>query len=136
MGFFAPLFLAGLIGVGFPIWLHLLRQHKNVPMPFSSLMFFEKRIQSSVRHKRLKYLLLLALRIALVVLLMLLFSNPYFKRPVNGAAGARLLIVAIDNSFSMRQGDQISKAKRDALSVLGSLQGGEMAQVLAFSNSI
>ena len=136
MGFFAPLFLAGLLGVGFPIWLHLLRQHRNVPMPFSSLMFFERRIQSSVRHRRLRYLLLLALRIALIVLLALLFANPYLNRPAAGAAGARLLIVAIDNSFSMRQGDQISKAKQDALSVLGSLKPGESAQVLAFSNSI
>jgi len=136
MGFFAPLFLAGLLGVGFPVWLHLLRQHKNIPMPFSSLMFFERRIQSSVRHRRLKHLLLLALRIALVVLLMLLFANPYFNRPSAAAGGAKLLIVAIDNSFSMRQGDQLAKAKREALSVLGSLGGGNSAQVLAFSNSI
>ena len=55
MGFFAPWFLAGLLGVGLPIWLHLLRRHKTEPKPFASLMFFERRTQSSVKHRRLLY---------------------------------------------------------------------------------
>ena len=48
MGFLSPWFLLGLLGVGLPVWLHLLKQHKTVPQAFSSLMFFEKRTQSSV----------------------------------------------------------------------------------------
>ena len=42
MGFLTPWFFAGLLGVGLPIWLHLLRKHKTTPLPFSSLMFFEQ----------------------------------------------------------------------------------------------
>ena len=56
MGFLSPWFLAGLVAVGLPLWLHLLRQFKRTPQPFSSLMFFERRVQSSVRHRRLRYL--------------------------------------------------------------------------------
>jgi len=31
MGFFTPWFLAGAVGVGLPIWLHLLKKHKTTP---------------------------------------------------------------------------------------------------------
>ncbi len=62
MGFLAPWFLAGMAAVGLPVWLHLLRKHKTTPLPFSSLMFFERRTQSSVKHRRLQYLLLFARR--------------------------------------------------------------------------
>ena len=41
--------------------IHLLRQYRSTPHPFSSLMFFERRTQSSIKHRRLQYLLLLAL---------------------------------------------------------------------------
>ncbi len=53
-------------GIGLPVWLHLLKQHKTTPLPFSSLMFFERRTQSSIKHRRLQYLLLFALRTALL----------------------------------------------------------------------
>ena len=68
MGFLTPWFLAGAAAVGLPVWLHLLRKHKTTPLPFSSLMFFEKRTQSSIKHRRLRYLVLFALRTALVLL--------------------------------------------------------------------
>ena len=59
MGFLAPWFLAGLAAVGLPLWIHLLRQYRSTPHPFSSLMFFEQRTQSSIKHRRLRYLALL-----------------------------------------------------------------------------
>ena len=82
MGFFTPWFLAGTLAVGLPIWLHLLRKHRTNPLPFSSLMFFEQHIQSSIKHRRLRYLLLFALRTALVLLLVLAFAQPYIRRNV------------------------------------------------------
>jgi len=39
MGFFAPWFLAGFIGVAVPIYVHKLRRHTTNTVPFSSLMF-------------------------------------------------------------------------------------------------
>ena len=64
MGLLAPWFLAGAAAVGVPFYLHLLRRHTTTPHPFSSLMFFERRTQSSIKHRRLRYLLLLSLRLA------------------------------------------------------------------------
>ena len=82
MGFFTPWFLAGLVGLGLPIWLHLLRQHKSEPQRFSSLMFFERRTQSSIVHRRLKYFLLFAARLALIALVVLAFAEPFVKRDI------------------------------------------------------
>src|ERR1700734_1949336 len=106
MGFLAPWALAGLAAVTLPLWLHLLRKHKTTPLPFSSLMFFERRTQSSIKHRRLKYLLLFALRCAFIALLVLAFARPYIhSATIAKANGGRSMVFAIDNSFSMRQDD-------------------------------
>ena len=132
MGFLSPWFLLGLLGVGLPIWLHLLKQHKTIPLPFSSLMFFEKRTQSSVKHKRLKHLLLLALRLALLILLALLFAGPYImQKPSSANSGKRNVVIAVDHSFSMRQGGQLDKAKKDSASLASGLGANARAEVLA-----
>src|SRR5947207_11384159 len=103
MGFFTPWFLAGALAVGLPVWLHLLKKHKTTPLPFSSLMFFEKRTQSSIKHRRLQYLLLFALRTALLILLALAFANPLIRSSAGPAGGGKkLMVLAIDQSFSMR----------------------------------
>src|SRR5579862_8306370 len=98
MGFLAPWFLGGLAALGVPIFVHLLRRHITTPRPVSSLMFFERGTQSSTRHRRLKYLLLFALRFALVFLLVLTFANPFVRRSAKDESG-RLLLIVLDNSF-------------------------------------
>src|SRR5580693_4653607 len=102
MGLLAPWFLAAAAAVGLPIYLHLLRRHSTTPRPFSSLMFFERRTQSSIKHRRLRYLLLLSLPLALLLLLILAFADLYISRPAASISGNKLLLVVIDNSFSMR----------------------------------
>ena len=118
MGFLAPWFLAGAAAVGLPIYLHLLRRHSTTPTPFSSLMFFEARTQSSVKHRRLRYLLLLSLRMALLALLALAFANPFIYRSAASMTSDRLLLVVVDDSFSMRAGTRLADARRDALALL------------------
>src|SRR5439155_12308678 len=137
VGFLAPWFLAGLAAVGLPIWLHLLRQHKTTPLPFSSLMFFEKRTQSSIKHRRLKYLLLLALRIALLILLALAFANPFINTSGAAAAGGKKLVApAVDNSYSMRQGGRLDRAKQQAIEALSAVHGEDKGLALAFDSSV
>src|SRR4029077_8139615 len=102
MGFFTPWFLAGAIAVGLPVWLHLPKRHKTEPQPFPSLMFFEHREQSSVQHRRLDYILLFILRTLMLVLLALLFANPFINRNTPKGDGKKIVVVAVDRSFSMR----------------------------------
>jgi hypothetical protein len=137
MGFLTPWFLAGVAAVGLPVWLHLLRKHKTTPLPFSSLMFFEKRTQSSIKHRRLRYLLLFALRSALIALLVLAFAHPYVTQkilPTKRSDGVTVL--AIDNSLSMRSGAKLEEAKRAARAVVAGLRTGERAQVVAFGQRV
>src|ERR1017187_1268217 len=122
MGFFAPWFLGGVLAVGLPVFVHLLRKQATVPRPVSSLMFFEQGKQSSVRHRRLRYLLLFTLRALLVLLLALAFAKPFFRHK-SVQASDKLLLVAVDDSFSMNAAagsgsTRLDEAKRGALEVL------------------
>src|SRR5215470_312959 len=136
MGLLSPWFLAGAAAVTLPIYLHLLRRHRADPRPFSSLMFFERRTQSSIKHRRLRYLFLLSLRLALLLLVALAFANPFINRPAVSAAGDKLMLVAIDNSFSMRAGSRLADARREALSVLASRRPSERAQIIALGSQV
>ena len=135
MGFLAPWFLGGLIALGVPVFVHLLRRHVTVPRPVSSLMFFERGIQSSTRHHRLKHLILFALRAALVLLVVLAFANPFVRR-VAANTGGRLLVIVLDNSFSMRAGTRFADAKQRALTQLGAKPNSQQAQIMALGGQL
>jgi hypothetical protein len=134
MGFLAPLFLGALALGGLPYWLHLLQQHKTTPIHFSSLMFFEKRTTTSTKQRKLKYFALLAIRLLALLLLILAFAQPYWERRVAAGAGKRMLIAAIDTSFSMRRGAAVDTAKRDALGLAASVTSAAPGIVVAFGS--
>ena len=136
MGFLAPWFLAGFAAVAIPVYVHLLRRHTTNPHPFSSLMFFERRTQSSIRHRRLRYLLLFSLRTLLFLLVVLAFANPFINRTAANMSSEKLLLLVIDNSFSMRAGTRLADARREALSVLASRRPTDKAQVMALGSQI
>src|ERR1700684_2999787 len=129
MGFLAPWFLGGLAALGAPISVHLVRKDVTTPPPVSSLMFFERGTQSSTRHRRLRYLFLFALRFALVLLVVLAFANP-FVRGAPADANTRLLLIVLDNSFSMRAGTRFADSKQQALSLLGAKRPAQKAQIM------
>jgi hypothetical protein len=140
VGFLSPWFLGGVLAVGLPIWLHLLKRHKTDPQPFPSLMFFEHREQSSVQHRRLDYILLFILRALMLVLLVLLFANPYIRRNTPKGNGEKIVVVAVDRSFSMRTREgtssRLDQAKSEAVNVLSKLPPGQKAQVIALADTI
>jgi len=135
MGLFAPWFLAGLAGLAVPLYLHLLKRQTTTPKPVSSLMLFESRTQSSIRHRRLRYFLLLSLRLLLLLLLILAFANPFINRNAATLASSRLVLVVVDNSFSMRAGTRLADAKDAAKSVLSG-KGAARGQVGAFGSQL
>src|ERR1700678_2676855 len=148
MGLFAPWFLAGLAGLALPLYLHLLKRQTTTPQPVSSfmffesrntplplylillkpqtpppkpvnsLMFFESRTQASTRHRRLRYFLLLSLRLLVLLLLIVAFANPFINRNPATLSSDRLVLLVIDNSFSMRAGTRLADAKEAALRAL------------------
>jgi hypothetical protein len=140
MGFLAPWFLGGLLALGLPVFVHLLRRQTTVPRPVSSLMFFEQGTQSSTRHRRLRYYLLFALRTLLVLLLAFAFAQP-FLRHKSVLASDKLLLVVVDDSFSMNASaapgeTKLDQARRAALATLASRAPAQKAQVIALGGEM
>jgi hypothetical protein len=135
MGLLAPWFLAGLAGLALPVYLHLLKRQTRTPKPVSSLMLFESRTQSSTRHRRLRYFLLLSLRLLVLLLLILAFANPFVNRNTAALSSARLVLLVVDNSFSMRAGTRLADAQDAAMRVLAG-KGAARAQVAAFGSQL
>jgi hypothetical protein len=98
-------------------------------------MFFERGTQSSTKHRRLRYFLLFALRFALLLLVVLAFANPFVRRSAKDSGGS-LLIIVLDDSFSMRAGTRFSDAKQQALTLLASKPRSQRAQVIALGGQL
>lgn len=106
MSFLTPLYLAGIIAVGLPILLHLVRhQPKNV-LFFSSLRFLEHKPPQTSRKNKIEHWLLLSLRALAVILLVTAFARPFFKNTdlvLATAEPVKQTILLIDTSSSMRR---------------------------------
>ncbi len=76
MSFLAPLFLIGVLGAVLPIVLHFTLRGRAPRLAFSDVRFLERAFVHRDRRRRLREWLLLALRIAAIVLLALAFARP------------------------------------------------------------
>jgi hypothetical protein len=69
-------------------------------------------------------------------LLALAFANPFINRMAASMSNEKLLLLVIDNSFSMRAGTRLADARREALSVLSTRRPADRAQVMALGSQI
>jgi hypothetical protein len=138
MSLLAPWFLLGGLAVGLPLWLHLLQRDNPVRLPFASLMFFEKMKESRLLERRLRYLLLLALRLALIVLAALAFAKPVWERSAATALGEipALHLIVLDTSLSMSADGRWDRAVAEAEAIVADLSPNDRAQVLAVGPGI
>ena len=138
MGFFAPLFLLGVLAVALPIWLHRLQTQSSERQPFSSAMLLETTEERVHLQKKLKYLVLLALRIALLLMIALAFAKPFLNRPpallTAGAAGTHLILV--DTSVSMSRAGVFAQAITVASQLVDEAPSGALLQVLAVDDAL
>lgn len=135
MGFGAPLWLAGLGLLALPLWLHLLKRHRSTPQFFSSLMFFERSTSASVRQRRLDYILLLLLRLALLGLAVFAFARPFVNRALLPAERTGLTLLALDSSASMGSQNKLERAREEAAKVVDSLPAGARGRILSFGST-
>ncbi|MGB7218873.1 MAG: BatA domain-containing protein, partial [Vicinamibacterales bacterium] len=78
MSFLTPLFLAGLGAIAIPILIHLIQRERKRVVQFPSLMFLQRIPYHSVRRRRIRHWLLLAMRVTAIALLVLAFARPFF----------------------------------------------------------
>jgi len=133
MSFLAPAFLAGLLAIAIPLWLHRLSAENPNRRPFSSVMFLEAGEPQRVLAKNLQYLLLLAFRIAVLAALVLAFIQPAIWRdPAAGSIGEQQLhLIVIDTSASMTAGDRWDEATDTAIDLINAVPVADPVQVIA-----
>ncbi|MDH3223177.1 MAG: BatA domain-containing protein [Gemmatimonadota bacterium] len=127
MGFLAPLFLVGLIGLAIPVLVHLTRHERGKPTPFPSLMFLERIPFQETSRRRIRHWFLLALRLAALALLVAAFARPFFRTgrlASVGGLGPEEVVLLVDRSYSMERAgawDQAMDRARSAVATLGPL---------------
>lgn len=100
LGFLAPAFLAGALAVGIPILLHLFRRRSDRVIDFPAAHMLPQAPVHQQERRTLRDLLLLALRIAALVLLAFSFARPYVLSGPDTLTPP-ITIVAVDTSLSM-----------------------------------
>ena len=143
MSLVAAAFLAGLVFLAVPWWLHRLSAHAAEHHTFSSL-FLMRHSEAPVHMRRqLQYLGLLALRLLLLTVVCLAFAEPLLE--LTGTADAVATPVAdrlivLDTSLSMgrtAKGERaINEAQRIARDLLRNAPPGARAAVVTVSDQI
>jgi hypothetical protein len=138
MGLIAPLFLLGALAIALPIWLHRLQTQSSDRQPFSSAMLLETTEERVHLRKKLKYLVLLGLRIVLLLLLAAAFAKPFLKLPpallTTGDAGTHLILV--DTSVSMGRAGAFDQAVAVAEQLVDDAPPGALLQVLNVDDAL
>src|SRR5258708_15825344 len=125
MGFVAPLVLVGLGALAIPVLIHLIQRERKRVVEFPSLMFLRRIPYQSVRRRRIRDWLLLAMRLAALALVVLAFARPFFRRSELAAATqnrAREAVILVDTSYSMEYRHRWQKAKTPPSSAIRALR--------------
>jgi phage FluMu protein gp41 len=120
MAFLNPIFLIGALAAAIPVLVHLVRRTQGARMEFASLMFLRRIEQKTIRKRRLRNLLLLAMRCAALLLLALAFARPYFTLSSPMAAGGdrAASVILLDGSFSMSYPGVFDRARQAAREII------------------
>ena len=110
LSFLSPLFLAGAATVAVPLILHLLKREPEERVKFAAVRLLKEAPVEHTEKRHLRELLLLALRVAALVLLALAFARPFFA---SGAAVASsgATVVALDTSYSLSAPGRFERAR-------------------------
>lgn len=138
MGLLAPLFLLGSLAIALPVWLHRLKTQSSEREQFASAMLLETAEERVHVRRKLKYLLLLALRILFLALLAAAFAQPFLERPPSAIVpdGAGTHLVLIDSSASMGRTGVFEQALAEARRAIGDAPAGAAIQVIAAADDL
>jgi hypothetical protein len=139
MGFVQASMLAALAAVILPILAHLLFRRRSRPVDLGTLRFLKVAVRQDTRRKWLKRWLLLALRIACVVLLVLLFARP-FRAEFASGGDSGLTVLLIDRSASMSRksnGERlIDRAVRELSAVVAQIPARSRVEAAWFDKKV
>jgi len=88
-------FLAGLVALAIPILIHLFFRLKTKRVDLGTIRFLRVVLEENARRRKVMRWLLLALRMACVALMAVLFARPYFSAAAN-RADHELIVILLD----------------------------------------
>lgn len=133
LSFLSPLYLLGALAVAVPILLHLFRRRTELVVDFPAVRLLSKSPVEHRRRRRLRELVLLALRVAALVLLAGSFARPYLAGGAV-AADTPVTVVAIDTSFSLSAPAVFARAKQRAAEEVGEAPDSHAVAVISFGD--
>ena len=122
MTLLAGAFLAGLVALAVPLWLHRMSQREPSERDVSSLMLMRETDEPIRTRRQLAHKVLLALRLAALAVVTLAFAEPVLEMATHLGPETRdrARLVVVDTSLSM----QHDQAWRQATQVVDQLVGG------------
>lgn len=135
MGFLAPLFLVGAAAAAIPLVLHLLKREPEQRVKFAAVKLLRHAPVEHTERRRLRELLLLALRVAALALLAIAFARPFlWSGAASGSSG--VTIVALDTSLSLSAPGQFERARQLAKDAIGRAPASDAVGVLTFAEDV
>jgi len=113
LSFLSPLFLIGAAAAAIPIALHLFFRRTEPVIDFAAMRYLRSAPVEHSRRRRLREMLLLALRIAALCLLAMAFARPFLAQSAAALSGP-VTVVLVDTSASMTAPGQFERAKAAA----------------------
>src|SRR3954468_5135554 len=105
------MFLAGAAAVAVPIVLHLLKREPEARVKFAAVKLIKQAPVEYTDRRRIRELLLLALRITALLLLAVAFARPFVA--TGAAVGTTgVTVVALDTSYSLAAPGRFERAKQ------------------------
>ena len=132
LSFLYPAFLLGVLAAAVPVVLHLRRRQVAPPVRFPAVRFLMRAPVEATRPKRLRELLLLALRVGALILLAAVFARPYVLDRL--AASGGVTVVAVDISFSLSSPGRFDRARALANDAIDAVPDGDQVAVVAFAD--
>ena len=140
--FLSPWFaVAGLIAAAGPVIIHLLNRQRYRVIEWAAMDFLRQAVRRSRRILRIRDLLLLVLRTAIVLLFGLAMARPFFSAAAGATAPNQPVhaVLLVDNSLSMAytllDGTLLDTAKRRARQFIERLPPGSRVSVLPLASA-
>jgi hypothetical protein len=132
--FLSPLFLIGAAAAAIPIAIHLFYRRTEPVIDFAAMRYLRRAPVEHSRRRRLRELVLLALRVTALVLLALAFARPYFSDAVAAGSGPATMVL-IDTSASLSAPGRFEEARARARQAIQDAPATHAVGLAAFAQA-
>ncbi|MBF8299798.1 MAG: hypothetical protein HW394_168, partial [Acidobacteria bacterium] len=134
LSFLSPLFLVGAAAAAIPVAIHLFYRRAEPVVDFAAMRYLRRAPVEQSRRRRLRELVLLALRVGALVLLACAFARPYLSESVAALTGDATMVL-IDTSVSLSAPGQFDAARERAERAIREAPPTHAVGVMAFAHA-